>query len=213
MSYPSPHQRTSPRGVEREQAFHVAAGERETQGTSTRFCIGSMGKLFTAVAIMQLVEQGRLGLSDPLARHLEPGSRWGYNNDGFVLLGAILERVTGKPYEAVFHERIFGPAGMPATSQAFASSRATAVPAWRCGPATARPTSLRPRPPPSEWAWVALAGLMPLTARTPASGGSHPRSGASSAGACRACCSSCGSRPPPRRAPGTSPPRCRRCRP
>lgn len=151
-------------------------------GTPTRFCIGSMGKLFTAVAVMQLVEQGRVGLADPLLKHLpdfanralagrvtvemllthtggtgdifgpeyeagqvktvadavrlfgarepafEPGSRWGYSNFGFVLLGAIVEQAAGQPYEAVFRERIFGPAGMAATSQRFASDRPTALP-------------------------------------------------------------------------------------
>ncbi|WP_269714267.1 serine hydrolase domain-containing protein [Caulobacter sp. NIBR2454] len=177
----------------------VARGERvlfraahgladEAQGAavapSTRFCIGSMGKMFTAVATMQLVEAGRLKLSDTLAVHLpdyanrslaervtvehllthtggtgdifgpqydanidrlkspedlvrfygarepifEPGARWGYSNYGFVLLGAIIERVTGKPYETVFQEAIFTPAGMAATSQGFASSRPTARP-------------------------------------------------------------------------------------
>jgi D-alanyl-D-alanine carboxypeptidase len=37
---------------------------------STRFCIGSMGKMFTAVAALQLVQQGRLRLSDTLAASL-----------------------------------------------------------------------------------------------------------------------------------------------
>lgn len=158
-----------------------ADAEGQTANTvATRFCVGSMGKLFTAVAVMQLVEQGRLALADPLARHLpdfanralaekvtlqhllthtggtgdifgseydagqvktvadavrvfgarepafEPGARWGYSNFGFVLLGAIVERVSGRPYEAVFKAQIFDPAGMAATSQRFASDRPTA---------------------------------------------------------------------------------------
>jgi manganese oxidase len=35
-----------------------------------RFSLNSLGKMFTAIAIMQLVEQGRLGLDDPLSRRL-----------------------------------------------------------------------------------------------------------------------------------------------
>jgi CubicO group peptidase (beta-lactamase class C family) len=42
----------------------------------------------------------------------EPGTKWNYNNSGYFLLGAIVERVTGKPYEHVLKERIFDPVGM-----------------------------------------------------------------------------------------------------
>ena len=42
----------------------------------------------------------------------EPGSKYSYNNSGYFLLGAIIERVTGKPYEQVLQENIFGPLGM-----------------------------------------------------------------------------------------------------
>jgi CubicO group peptidase (beta-lactamase class C family) len=134
----------------------------------TRFRIGSMYKMFTAVAVLQLVEQGRVDLDAPLARYLPdypnaeladkvtirhllthtggtgdiftdayqaqrtairehddyvrlfgnravefaPGSREAYSNYGFVLLGAIIERVTGSSFHDVLRERIFNPAGM-----------------------------------------------------------------------------------------------------
>ena len=42
----------------------------------------------------------------------EPGSKFSYNNSGYFLLGAIIERITGKPYEQVLRERIFDPLGM-----------------------------------------------------------------------------------------------------
>ena len=42
----------------------------------------------------------------------EPGSRFRYNNSGYVLLGAIIEKVTGKSYETVLTERILKPLGM-----------------------------------------------------------------------------------------------------
>src|SRR6185436_14293187 len=42
----------------------------------------------------------------------EPGSKFSYNNSGYFLLGAIIERVTGKTYEQVLKENIFDPLGM-----------------------------------------------------------------------------------------------------
>lgn len=45
----------------------------------------------------------------------EPGSKFNYNNSGYFLLGAIIEKVSGKTYEAVLKERILDPLGMAAT--------------------------------------------------------------------------------------------------
>jgi CubicO group peptidase (beta-lactamase class C family) len=45
----------------------------------------------------------------------EPGSKFSYNNSGYFLLGAIIERVTGKSYADVLKERIFDPLGMKNT--------------------------------------------------------------------------------------------------
>ena len=45
----------------------------------------------------------------------EPGTKFSYNNSGYFLLGAIVEHVTGKPYEQVLKERIFDPVGMKNT--------------------------------------------------------------------------------------------------
>ena len=42
----------------------------------------------------------------------EPGSKYNYSNSGYVLLGAILEAVTGKRYEELIEENIFRPLGM-----------------------------------------------------------------------------------------------------
>ena len=135
---------------------------------NTRFNIGSIGKTFTAVSIMQLMEAGKLRLSDPLSkflpdfpfpekdlitiRHLlthssglgdylehkdyncrkaslkkiedalplvydqkpefPPGERFKYSNSGFLLLGAIIEKVSGLSYPAYLQEHIFKPLGM-----------------------------------------------------------------------------------------------------
>jgi CubicO group peptidase (beta-lactamase class C family) len=45
----------------------------------------------------------------------EPGSKFSYNNSGYFLLGAIIEKVTGKPYEQALRENILDPLGMKDT--------------------------------------------------------------------------------------------------
>jgi D-alanyl-D-alanine carboxypeptidase len=178
-----------------------AFGDQDAAGTrlitaDTRFCIGSAGKMFTAVAVLQLIQQGRLRLSDTLAsrlpdypdtalartvtvRHLlthtggtgdffgpeyeahaaqlrtpsdlvrhfgqreaafPVGTRWGYSNFGFILLGAILEQATGARWDDHIQRAIFDVAGMVATSP-IASADTTAVPL-----SGAAQTGLKPLP-------------------------------------------------------------------
>ena len=45
----------------------------------------------------------------------EPGTGWKYNNSGYTLLGAIIEKVSGKKYEDFLTEAIFVPLGMERT--------------------------------------------------------------------------------------------------
>ncbi len=45
----------------------------------------------------------------------EPGSKFSYNNSGYFLLGAIVEKVTGQTYEKALEERILDPLGMKNT--------------------------------------------------------------------------------------------------
>lgn len=45
-----------------------------------------------------------------------PGERFRYSNTGYFLLGMIVEKVSGKSYEAFLRERVLGPAGMDRTS-------------------------------------------------------------------------------------------------
>lgn len=181
----------------------VAKGDailfRESYGAryvATRFCIGSMGKMFTAVAVLQLIQNGRLNLRDTIAavlptypntqlarqvtvEHLlthsggtgdffgaeyeahqaelrtpadfirrfgnrepafPPGSRWGYSNFGFIVLGAILEQVADLPWQDYLQTHVFRVAGMTATSP-LASAANTAQP---CTGATE--TGLKPLP-------------------------------------------------------------------
>jgi CubicO group peptidase (beta-lactamase class C family) len=42
----------------------------------------------------------------------QPGDKFNYSNSGYILLGYIIEKVTGKPYFQVVRERIFGPLHM-----------------------------------------------------------------------------------------------------
>lgn len=44
-----------------------------------------------------------------------PGTRYRYSNVGYSLLGAIVERVSGQPYEQVLRKHIFQPAGLEHT--------------------------------------------------------------------------------------------------
>ena len=41
-----------------------------------------------------------------------PGTLWNYSNSGFILLGGVIEKVTGKSYEEVVESELFAPLGM-----------------------------------------------------------------------------------------------------
>ena len=45
----------------------------------------------------------------------DPGASWSYSNTGYILLGKIAERVTGKPYQDIVRERLLMPLGMERT--------------------------------------------------------------------------------------------------
>jgi D-alanyl-D-alanine carboxypeptidase len=155
-----------------EKAYGKADREKGQDNTvETKFRIGSMNKMFTATAILQLVGEGKVELSAPIGKYLkgypnsevaskvtvrhllthtggtgdiftpeyeqnrkqvgvpkdyiqlfgkrglefEPGSRWAYSNYGFILLGAIVESVTGDSYYEYVREKIFLPLGMTGT--------------------------------------------------------------------------------------------------
>jgi CubicO group peptidase (beta-lactamase class C family) len=54
------------------------------------------------------------GLADVPVLH-EPGARWSYCNSGFVLLGRLVEVVTGQPFDVALRERLLGPLGAERT--------------------------------------------------------------------------------------------------
>ncbi|GMX66686.1 serine hydrolase [Paenibacillus elgii] len=152
-----------------QQGFGVRNMETGDPVTSdTVFGIASVTKSFTALAIMQLAEEGKLSLDDPVTKHLPefklrtsggmrsegirvrhllshtagvppmrrreelrrfaehldylaneeiellgaPGDYFSYCNDTFLLLGAIVERLTGRPFRAAITERILEPLQM-----------------------------------------------------------------------------------------------------
>jgi D-alanyl-D-alanine carboxypeptidase len=155
-----------------EQAYGMADREDHVPNTlKTRFRIGSMNKVFTAVATLQLVAAGKLGLDDPLGKYLtdypnkeaaskvtirhllthmggtgdffgpefdqhrlelrthedyvklfgsrplkfEPGSRWEYSNYGFLILGAVIDKVSGQNYYDCVRDHVYEPSGMGST--------------------------------------------------------------------------------------------------
>jgi CubicO group peptidase (beta-lactamase class C family) len=61
--------------------------------------------------------------NEPLG--FEPGEKYAYNNSGYFLLGAIVEKVSGKTYEAFLREKIFEPLGM---SQTYYGSTSRIIP-------------------------------------------------------------------------------------
>lgn len=54
----------------------------------------------------------RLGLHRDAALLFEPGSEYRYSNYGYIVLGAILEKLTGQPFAALLRQYIFDPLDM-----------------------------------------------------------------------------------------------------
>jgi CubicO group peptidase (beta-lactamase class C family) len=142
----------------------TAAGLEATPDTQYR--IGSITKTFTAAAVMQLRDAGKLDLEDTLDKHVEgaahapsirrllshasglqretqddswlslrfappdelletlaqaelvlpAGARFHYSNLAFALLGIVVERVSGVPYQDYVRERLFEPVGLTRVS-------------------------------------------------------------------------------------------------
>ncbi len=139
--------------------------------TNTVFGMASITKPFTAIAIAQLIEQGKLRFEDPLSEYFpdfpkagevtlyqllshtsgvnewwvgglpkdtpedwvnsenphqylqrmtnpylfEPGTKYSYSNMGYLLLGELIEQVSGKKYETYLKDHIFEPLRMQNT--------------------------------------------------------------------------------------------------
>jgi D-alanyl-D-alanine carboxypeptidase len=153
------------------QAFGTGTlGANKPITPDEHFRIGSNTKMFTGTVILQLVDEGELGLDDPVSTYqsevpngenitirqllnmtsglfnyaededfnhtldtepekvweptelveigfkhqpyFSPGDGFHYSNTNFVLLGMIIEQLTGQPLEKEYQERIFVPLGM-----------------------------------------------------------------------------------------------------
>lgn len=138
---------------------------------NTKFNLGSMNKMFTAVAIAQLAQAGRLSFDDHISKYLPdypnkevadkvtihqllthtsgmglywnekfraqrerlvtvaahlplfagdplsfaPGEKFQYSNSGYMVLGAIIEKVSGQDYYSYVQQHVYEPAGMTDT--------------------------------------------------------------------------------------------------
>ena len=60
--------------------------------------------------------EGLIGFFKDKPFDFEPGTQWKYNNSGYVLLGAVIEKVSGKSYERFVEDEIFQPLGMTHSS-------------------------------------------------------------------------------------------------
>jgi CubicO group peptidase (beta-lactamase class C family) len=85
-------------------ATHFAGLPRDPTGMELRRLAGSGDARAQRRALSLLV------LSSP-PEH-EVGSRWAYSNVGYMLLGAVLERFAGEPFEVLLAKRVFAPLGM-----------------------------------------------------------------------------------------------------
>jgi CubicO group peptidase (beta-lactamase class C family) len=60
------------------------------------------------VGVLQLLEKETAG-------KFAPGTRWSYSNSGYVVLGLVVAKISGKPFAQFLRERIFAPLGMTQT--------------------------------------------------------------------------------------------------
>jgi D-alanyl-D-alanine carboxypeptidase len=160
----------TPGGDYREAFGTRRVGADDPMQVGDHFRIGSNTKTMTGTVVLQLVQEGRIALSDPLSkyrpevpggagitiaqmldmrsglynytelqsigraldddptkvwqpeelvalslaqpRYFAPGQGFHYSNTNMMLLGPIIEKLTGKKLEDVFQERIFSPLGL-----------------------------------------------------------------------------------------------------
>jgi CubicO group peptidase (beta-lactamase class C family) len=161
--------------IVKASGYGLANVELDVPATpETIFQTGSVGKQFTSMAVMMLVEEGKIGLEDKITKYIPeapaawkdvtvrhllthtsgiadyggeedtmgkgvinfrkdyteeelvqafakmpmdfaPGEKWSYSNTGYVLLGVIIHRATGKFYGDFLQERVFEPLEMRST--------------------------------------------------------------------------------------------------
>lgn len=70
---------------------------------------------FPAIEKIDLTALDVIDFFKDQALNFAPGDAYSYTNSGYVLLGAIIEQISGQSYEAFIQERIFTPLGMNQT--------------------------------------------------------------------------------------------------
>lgn len=70
------------------------------------------GRFMATEATRPATQEKMMSLFKDKPLEFIPGTKFSYSNSGYVLLGYIIEKVTGKPYEQVMHERILKPLDM-----------------------------------------------------------------------------------------------------
>lgn len=70
---------------------------------------------FRSVERLDLSPDSTLSLVRDAPLHFAPGEQMRYSNSGYLLLGRLIETVSGQSYEEYLAEHLFGPAGMRAT--------------------------------------------------------------------------------------------------
>ena len=161
-------------------------GGSEPVTTKDHGRVGSVTKTMTATVILQLVQEGRLALDDPVSKYVTdvpdgdnitiaqlldmrsglysytedpeflqaieadpqrvwtpqelldiafahpadfaPGSNWRYTNTNYILLGLIMEQLTGQTASELLEQRLFTPLGMDDTSLPALEDSSMAVP-------------------------------------------------------------------------------------
>ncbi|MEW6207323.1 MAG: serine hydrolase domain-containing protein [Acidobacteriota bacterium] len=89
-----------------------------------------------------------------------PGSRFKYSNEGYSLLAAIIEKVSGKSYEEYLRENLFKPAGMHHTGYRLTDWSKATVARWYTGELDNGSPIERPHP---NWALIGSGGILSTT--------------------------------------------------
>lgn len=115
------------------RGFGLADNESRRPATEeTPYRIASLTKTFASTLIMQLVEEGKLSLDEPMSkyspdfkddsvrvRHIlshtsegVPGAKYKYNGDRFAYLDAVIEKISGKTFRELLTEKILAQLSM-----------------------------------------------------------------------------------------------------
>ena len=105
----------------------------------------SRGEFLNSTHYASATDSLRRFAADPLLG--PPGAKYHYSSYGYDVLGAVLERVTGRPFDAAMKSLVFDPAGMDETSFESDSSTTAFYDAGKEGPRSAPPVDLSDRLP------------------------------------------------------------------